>query len=144
MARIQSTLLAAASTLAACASTSELLQRACETVVPHLGFERAAVYRRGERPELLLLATRGWESRELLSSTLSVKQVDSLLVSADEQFGCWLLDAHQLFSVSPYDRERSRRNGRGAAAWGDDCLVVPIRDATGSLSGLIVVEDPID
>jgi hypothetical protein len=53
MARIQSTLLAASSMLAACASTSELLHRACATIVPHLGFERAAAYRRGEHPELL-------------------------------------------------------------------------------------------
>jgi diguanylate cyclase (GGDEF)-like protein len=144
MACIQSTLLAASSTLAACTSTSQLLQRACETVVPHLGFERAAAYRRSEHPELLLSATHGWESRELLSSTLSITDVDSLLAGADEHFGCWLLDAQQLFPTVPSPGERSRRNGRGAAAWRDCCLVVPIRDPTGSLSGLIVVEDPAD
>ena len=59
MARIQSTLLAASSTLAACASTSELLHCACATIVPHLGFERAAAYRRREQSQLLLSAAEG-------------------------------------------------------------------------------------
>jgi diguanylate cyclase (GGDEF)-like protein len=143
MARIQSTLLAASSTLAACVSTAELLHRACETIVPHLGFERAAAYRRGEAPGLLLSATEGWESRELLSSTLSIEHTEALLIPATEHFGCWLLAADRLFSATA-PGERSRRNGRGAAAWRDYCLVVPVRDAKGSLSGLIVVEDPID
>jgi hypothetical protein len=101
MARIQSTLLAASSTLAACASTAELLQRACATIVPHLGSERAAAYRRGEHPELLLSATGGWQSRELLSSTLSIEHFETLLVPTTEHFGCWLLDARQLFSATP-------------------------------------------
>jgi diguanylate cyclase (GGDEF)-like protein len=144
VARIQSTLLVASSTLAACASTSELLQETCETIVPHLGFERAAAYRRGGNAELLLSATGGWQSRELLASTLSIVQVETLLISADEHFGCWLLDARQLCAATPSAGERSARNGRGPAAWRDHCLVVPVRDARGSLSGLIVVEDPID
>jgi diguanylate cyclase (GGDEF)-like protein len=143
MAGIQSTLLAASSTLAACISAAELLQRACETIVPHLGFERAAAYHLGEPSELVLSATEGWESRELLSSTLSIEHLETILIPPTEHVGCWLVHADQLFSATA-PAERSRRNGRGAAAWRDDCLVVPIRDAGGSLSGLIVVEDPID
>ena len=144
MARIQSALLTASSTLAACASVSELLQRACETIVPHLGFERAAAYRRGEHPQLLLSATGGWQSREPLPSTLSVEHVEALLTATTEHVGCWLLDARRLFSTAPSHAARSDRNGRGPMAWRDFCLAVPIRDDGGSLSGLIVVEDPID
>jgi diguanylate cyclase (GGDEF)-like protein len=145
-ARIQSTLLEASSTLAACASTSELLQRACATVVPHLGFERAAAYRRGRRHQLLLGATRGWKSREALSSTLAIENLEVLLAPEQEHFGCWLLPAEHLFSSlpDPIGGVRSRRNGRGPAAWHDHCLVAPMRGSDGSLSGLIVVEDPTD
>jgi diguanylate cyclase (GGDEF)-like protein len=144
VARIQSTLLSASSTLAACASTFELLQRACDTIVPRLGFERAAAYRRGERQQLLLTATGGWASRELLSSTLSTANVETMLISEAEHVGCWLLDARRLFPAAVPDGERSQRNGRGAAAWQDTCLVIPTRDAEGSISGLVVVEDPVD
>ena len=76
--------------------------------------------------------------------TPSIEHIEALLIAADEHFGCWLLDGHELFSASPSDAERSQRNGRGAAAWHDHCLVVPMRDQRGSLNGLIVVEDPID
>jgi diguanylate cyclase (GGDEF)-like protein len=59
-----------------------------------------------------------------------------------EHAGCWLLPAARLFGDS--DGERSRRNGRGAAAWNDHCLTLALTGDNGVLRGLLVVEDPID
>jgi diguanylate cyclase (GGDEF)-like protein len=41
-------------------------------------------------------------------------------------------------------QERSARNGRGAAAWHDHCLLVPLRCDGLQLRGLIAIEDPVD
>jgi diguanylate cyclase (GGDEF)-like protein len=146
MARIVSTLLSASSTLADRNSTPELLQSACDTIVPHMGFERVAAYRAGESSQLLLAATSGWTSRHGLPRSMSMGDIETLLATETEHVGCWLLHAETLFSattgvpVAP----RSGRNGHGAAAWNEHCLAVPIRAADGSLGGLVVVEDPVD
>ncbi len=145
MARIYSALLGASSKLAGASSTMTLLQSACDTIVPHLGFERVAAYRIGDGSELLLTATSGWTSRDHLPHALPMAGVEALLSLTTEEVGCWLLEAAQLFPApAPPTASRSARNGRGPAAWGDHCLVVPVRAAGGSLGGLIVVEDPAD
>jgi diguanylate cyclase (GGDEF)-like protein len=114
--------------------------------VPRLGFERAGAYRLQGQTELLLSATAGWTSRTLLSPTLSIAHVEALLAPKSEHVGCWVLDAEELFGSPAHLPEagRSRRNGRGPAAWQECCLVVPMRHSDGSLSGLVIIEDPID
>ena len=64
------------------------------------------------------------------------------LTERPEQSGAWLLHARELFGTTP--EHRSRRNGRGPLAWQDHCLVVPWVDADGELTGMLVVEDPVD
>ncbi len=143
-ARILSLLLQTSPALSSCSTTAELFEMAGSTVVPHLGFERFAGYSI-EDGELMLCATRGWEETSMLPAALSVAEIDALLAPAHEQAGCFLGSAAELFAEIPAPvGERSARNGHGATAWQDHCLVVPCRASEGELRGLIVIEDPID
>ena len=141
--RILSLLLETSPRLSVCSSASELFELAGGTVVPELGFERFAAYL-AHGDELALTATRGWPDTSMLPATLSVDEIDALLAPAMEQAGCYLGSAAELFGeVHVPIGERSARNGRGATAWCDHCLVVPCR-SDDVLRGLIVIEDPID
>ena len=145
-ARILSLLLKSSPALSACQTSLDLLEMAADVVVPQLGFERFAGYR-ARNGQLVLETTRGWEEAApaALPATLAVQEIDALLTPGLEQAGCFLGAAAQLFpGVDTRGDERSRRNGRGATAWSDHCLVVPCRGTEGELSGLIVIEDPID
>jgi diguanylate cyclase (GGDEF)-like protein len=141
--RILSLLLETSPAFSACSSAPELFELAGGTVVPELGFERFAAYLTTDG-ELALCATRGWQDTAMLPATLSVAEIDALLAPAMEQAGCFLGSAAELFGeVHTPAGERSARNGRGATAWCDHCLVVPCR-SDDVLRGLIVIEDPID
>jgi diguanylate cyclase (GGDEF)-like protein len=144
-ARVLSLLLQSSPALAACETSSDLLEMAADIVVPQLGFERIAGYRARDG-QLVLKTTRGWEDgATALPMTLAVAEIDALLVPGLEQAGCFLGAAAQLFAGDHApEEERSRRNGHGATAWSDHCLVVPCRGTRGELNGLIVIEDPVD
>jgi diguanylate cyclase (GGDEF)-like protein len=156
--RMLSQLLAASPALSACSTPGELLQTACATVVPHLGFERIAAYYLRDEDTLELVATRGWKAPAPLAETLAITDIEALLATHPERAGCWLLDAGVELDEServradergrvgerPAEGERSRRNGRGLAAWSDHRLIVPSRGGDGLLHALIVVEDPND
>lgn len=143
--RMLSQLLGASPALSACATTTMLLETASDMVVPRLGFERIAAYERHDADTLELAATRGWESAASLPPALTVRRLEQLLTHQREHAGCWLLLAAELFG-DPADglASRSRKNGRGLAAWDEHCLVVPCRGDSGRLRGLIVIEDPAD
>ena len=141
--RILSQLLAASPALSACSTTVSLLETACDTVVPRLGFERISAYRVGDDDGLDLCASRGWVSEAGLAVKLSLSQVEALLTPDREHAGCWLVGSAELFDAGPV-RTRSRRNGRGLSAWHDNCLVIPCRGDAGRLQALIVIEDPTD
>jgi diguanylate cyclase (GGDEF)-like protein len=143
-ARVLSLLLETSPALLSCSTTAELFEMAGRTVVPHLGFERFAAYS-VEDESCVLSSTRGWEDTAQLPAILPVAEIDELLAPAHEQAGCFIGSAAELFSdiATPKDG-RSRRNGHGANAWSDHCIVVPCRADHGGLRGLIVIEDPTD
>ncbi len=91
--RMLSQLLAASPALSACSTPRELLETACATVVPHLGFERIAAYYQQDEETLELVATRGWETTEPLAATLDIAELEALLATHREHAGCWLLDS---------------------------------------------------
>ena len=147
-ARILSLVLASSPSLSMCQTARDLMEMAGSILVPELGFERFAGYliREGR---LVLDTTRGWEHPAPLPPTLGVCEIDALLTPAREQAGCFLGAAAPMFTAGGAgagagDEPRSRRNGRGATAWNDHCLVVPCRGGAGELHGLIVIEDPLD
>jgi diguanylate cyclase (GGDEF)-like protein len=141
--RILSLLLETSPRFSGCATATELFELAGSTVIPELGFERFAAYL-ATGADLSLCATRGWEDTAMLPATLSIREIDSLLAPSMEHAGCFLGSAAELFGdIRVPVGERSARNGRGATAWCDHCLVVPCRSGE-ELRGLIVIEDPID
>ncbi|MEA2211084.1 MAG: hypothetical protein QOF83_1032 [Solirubrobacteraceae bacterium] len=148
--RMLSQLLAASPTLSACSTPAELLETACATVVPNLGFERIAAYYLVDDETLELTATRGWDPPAPLASAIDVDDVETLLSTYPEHAGCWLLDSEVPLPgagatlAGGHDSRRSRRNGRGPAAWNDHRLVVPSRGDDGLVHAVIVVEDPFD
>jgi diguanylate cyclase (GGDEF)-like protein len=143
--RMLSALVAASTALSTCATQEELLHVACETVVPHLGFERLAAYTVASDESLWLSAHRGWPAPAPLSASLDVERTEALLNPERGHAGCWLLKTSELLGdvVIP-GQQRSGRNGCGAAAWQEHCLVVPSRGDDGSLRTLMVLEDPFD
>lgn len=143
--RMLSQLLGISPALSACTTALGVLEAACDTVVPHLGFERVAAYRAHDGTSLELQVVRGWDSPALLADALDIGRLEALLAPDRERAGCWLMSADELFAqtgVAP--GARSQRNGRGALAWSDNCLVVPFRGDSESLRGLLVIEDPVD
>jgi sugar diacid utilization regulator len=142
-ARMNADMVRASARVAACASEGELGEVLCEAIIEHLGFERVATYRIGSAEELELRRTRGWDSRELLVPSLPVTAIKRLVSGEGERSGTSLVHASALFP-EPADGVRSRRNGRGAFGWNDGCLLVPIRQGADELTGVIVVEDPVD
>jgi diguanylate cyclase (GGDEF)-like protein len=143
--RMLSSLVTASTALSTCVAHDETLRVVCNTVVPHLGFERVAAYSMGVEERLRLTAHRGWPPPAPLSSSLDPARLEALLDPARERAGCWLLSAAEVFTdVSWPEGLRSARNGAGAAAWNEYCLVVPIRSDDGSLRSVLVIEDPAD
>jgi len=140
-ARVLSLLLETFPALPVAPTVEELLQLAVRTIVPGLGFERCTVYL-AEGPELVLRAAAGWEEPGPLRDRLVVAEIEPLLDPVREQAGCFLGSARELFGQHP--GQRSRRNGRGATAWSDHCLLVPCLCVDGALLGLFVIEDPLD
>jgi hypothetical protein len=140
-ARVLSLLLETSPALLTAPTLEELLQLAVRTIVPELGFERCAAYV-AEGSTLVLRACAGWDDRSLLTDRLRVGRVEPLIDPSRGQAGCFLGSAHELFG--DHGGERSRRNGRGATAWSDHCLLVPCRGVDGALRGLFVIEDPLD
>jgi diguanylate cyclase (GGDEF)-like protein len=139
-----SQLLGASPALSASATEDALLAEVCDAIVPNLGFERAAAYHLGPTGALQLSVSRGWDSRTLLSESVTLPLVESLLTGEREHAGCWLVSAEDLFGARAGGDKRSRRNGRGPAAWRNCCLLAPFRDGGGAISGLVVIEDPLD
>jgi diguanylate cyclase (GGDEF)-like protein len=142
--RMLSLLLETSPALSTCTRTSELLELAGRTVVPELGFERFAAYWIDDGV-LELCAKQGWQDERLLAHTLEADRVAQMLAPRHEHAGCFLLPANDFFpDQQGAPGERSARNGRGAAAWGDHCLLIPVHDEEEMLCGLVVIEDPID
>jgi hypothetical protein len=128
-----------------CGSRQELYGLMTTALVPEFGFERAAVYVAGRFGGFTRTAQSGWGpgAPELLE-TLDAAIIAEALSPARERAGCWLMPAIALFGADRLPRPRSRRNGYGPRAWSDHCLAVPWHQAAGELTGIVIVEDPID
>jgi hypothetical protein len=143
-ARILSLLLTIGPSMSTCETARDLLEMAASVVVPQLGFERFAGYLVCDGA-LVLNTTRGWVDPAPLPRTLAVSEIEALLTPSLEQAGCFLGAAAPQFAADgAAGEDRSRRNGRGATAWDEHCLVIPCRGGGRELHGLVVIEDPVD
>ncbi len=129
-------------------TTGEMLDAVCHGIRDALGFEKVAVALEGEQRMLELRSTVGMTDEELARlSRVPLDAVAPLLDPALECDGVVLLERGEAQArVDPSLRGASfgRLNGRGARAWEQHVLIVPLRDREGGLEGAVWVDDPRD
>jgi diguanylate cyclase (GGDEF)-like protein/putative nucleotidyltransferase with HDIG domain len=126
----------------------EMLDAVCHGIRDALGFEKVAVALEGEQKMLELRSTVGMTDDELARlSRVPLDAVAPLLDPAVERDGVVLLergDAQARVDPSLRGASFGRLNGRGARAWDNHVLIVPLRDREGGLEGAVWVDDPRD
>jgi diguanylate cyclase (GGDEF)-like protein/putative nucleotidyltransferase with HDIG domain len=126
----------------------EMLDAVCHGIRDALGFEKVAVALEGEQRMLELRSTVGMTEDELARlSRVPLDAVAPLLDPALERDGVVLLerdDAQARVDPSLRGASFGRLNGRGARAWDNHVLIVPLRDREGALEGAVWVDDPRD
>jgi diguanylate cyclase (GGDEF)-like protein len=126
----------------------EMLDAVCVGIRDALGFQKVVVALEGEEAEIFSLrAVVGMaaEERERLSA-VPVAAVAPMLDEL-ERDGIVFTErevAEERVDPSLHDASMSRLNGRGARAWDQHVLLVPLRDRDGRLEGAIWADDPID
>jgi diguanylate cyclase (GGDEF)-like protein len=141
-------LLAVSSQLAASPTIDAILPAVGQAIRDALGFQNVSI-------ELLdpatgrfaTQATVGWEPGDrVLELAMTLAEIEPLLDSAYEIEGCYLLppdEAKRLLKPSQVVYSSSH-NGRGAAAWQNHWLLVPLRDRRGAVIGVIWADEPED
>jgi diguanylate cyclase (GGDEF)-like protein/putative nucleotidyltransferase with HDIG domain len=126
----------------------EMLDAVCHGIGDALGFEKVAVALEDEHHMLELRSTVGMTGDELARlSRVPLEAVAPLLDPALERDGVVLLErgeAQQRVDPSLRGASFGRLNGRGARAWEQHVLIVPLRDREGRLEGAVWVDDPRD
>jgi diguanylate cyclase (GGDEF)-like protein len=134
-------LLEASTRFSECQSYREVLETACEALVPGLGFERVAIYF-GEGNGSIPLAMATFDEAAV-AKTLELPVFELFSDRAREVGGCWMAPA-QAVHGSAHGELRSRRNGAGKLGWSDDVLLAPVFDGDGAPRLVFVIEDPIN
>jgi diguanylate cyclase (GGDEF)-like protein/putative nucleotidyltransferase with HDIG domain len=126
----------------------EMLDAVCVGIRDALGFQKVVVSLEGEQPGILAMrAVVGMprEERERLAE-VPVAAVAPLLDEL-ERDGVVFTErevAEERVDPSLHEVSMSRLNGRGARAWDQHVLLVPLRDREGRLEGAVWADDPID
>jgi diguanylate cyclase (GGDEF)-like protein len=126
----------------------EMLDAVCTGVSDALGFEKVVVALENESGILDLRAHLGMTGEELERlGGLPMAAISSLLDPALEREGVIFIereDAQARVDPELRDASHSRLNGRGARAWDNHVLLVPLRDREGRLEGALWADDPAD
>jgi diguanylate cyclase (GGDEF)-like protein/putative nucleotidyltransferase with HDIG domain len=127
----------------------EMLDAVVVGVRHALGFQRVVVSLEDESPGILAMrAYIGMSDDELARlERVPMTAIAPLIEPELERDGVVLLerdDANARVDPSLHGASFSSRNGRGARAWVDHVLLVPLRDRDGRLEGVMWVDDPID
>jgi diguanylate cyclase (GGDEF)-like protein len=134
-------LLGASTRFSECQTHREVLETACEALVPGLGFERVAIYF-GEGTDSIPLAIATFDE-VAIAKTLEIPIFELLRDRTREVGGCWMASA-QAVHGSAHGELRSKRNGAGRFGWSDDVLLAPVFDADGAPRLVFAIEDPIN
>jgi diguanylate cyclase (GGDEF)-like protein len=140
-------LLAVSSWLANAPTIELILSGVCHAIRDALGFLNVSIDLADPLTgKIAPRAAVGWElADDAVKAELTLADLARLLDPADEIEGCFLLsraEAEERLGIRI--TSSSRRNGRGPHAWIDHCLVVPLRDRTGTPIGVIWVDEPED
>lgn len=119
----------------------EVLETACEALVPGLGFERVAIYF-GEGDSSLPLAIASFEEGAI-AKTLELPIFELFRDRTRAVAGCWMASA-QAVHGSAQEELRSKRNGAGKFGWSDDVLLAPVFNEEGAPRLVFAIEDPIN
>jgi diguanylate cyclase (GGDEF)-like protein/putative nucleotidyltransferase with HDIG domain len=129
-------------------TVSEMLDAVCHGVRDALGFEKVVVSIEDETGVLEMRATVGMPEDELARlRRVPRAMVAALLDPSLERDGVVLLErdaAHQRVDPALHGASYGRLNGRGAHAWDNHVLLVPLRDREGALEGVVWVDNPRD
>lgn len=134
-------LLEAATRFSECRTYREVLETACEALIPGLGFERAAVYF-GEGIGAVPLALTTFD-QVAIAPTLQFSVLEVFRDRTREVGRCWLVPAETVHGPS-HGEVRSKRNGAGRFGWSDDVLLAPVFDIDGAPRLVFAIEDPIN
>jgi diguanylate cyclase (GGDEF)-like protein len=126
----------------------EMLDAVCTGVSDALGFEKVVLALANERGVFDLRAHRGMPAEELerLDGT-PLEAIAPILDPSLEREGVIFIgreDAAARVDPALRDATFSRNNGRGARAWDNHVLIVPLRDREGGLEGAMWVDNPAD
>jgi diguanylate cyclase (GGDEF)-like protein len=126
----------------------EMLDAVCTGIREALGFEKVVVSIEDEGGILEMRSTVGMPEDELARlRRVPLASVARLLEPSLERDGVVLLereDAHKRVDPSLHGASFGRLNGRGARAWDNHVLLVPLRGREGALEGVVWVDDPRD
>jgi diguanylate cyclase (GGDEF)-like protein len=128
-------------------SADAIMQRVCVGVRDALGFQNVLVLVTDqETTRLSVGAAVGWDGEKVLTQTALLSDLDPLFDPAFEIEGCFLIpndEAERRISrvQMPY---ASKMNGRGSRAWNRHWLLVPLRDASDAIIGVLSADEPED
>jgi diguanylate cyclase (GGDEF)-like protein len=129
-------------------SSAEILRRVCTGISDALHFRNVcAALVDPESGAVVPHASAGWHLEELLQREIpTLTQIEPLLDDACLREGCYLLTHEEARArlASDVDVYPSQLNGRGPWAWNRHWLIVPLRDGSGALLGVIWVDNPSD
>jgi PAS domain S-box-containing protein len=139
-------LLAVSARLTESTDSSELLEHVCAAISESLGFSRVAVQLLDDSGSHRTVATAGFGPGENVGRPLTADQLERLLRPEFDVNGCYVINDEAAHALLP-DRKggyRSQRDGRGAYAWNNHWLFVPLYDRRSRRIGYIWVDDPVD
>lgn len=134
-------LLGASSRFSECKSHRQILETACEVLIPGLGFEAVAIYFERHN-DSLPLAIATFDSA-VISQTLDAPVFDVFRDGTREVGGCWMVPA-QMVHGTTFELLRSTHNGVGRLGWFNDVLLAPVFDDDGVPRLVFAIEDPVN
>jgi PAS domain S-box-containing protein len=131
--------------LTAPVSSKAVLDAVAHGIARSLGFGKVCVLLR-EGEMFVPSSLYGWDPKHpAVNIRLSLVDIERQLEPRFETEGCYLLTHEEAtFRFTAGSEYASRMNGRGPWSWQRHCLLAPLYDEVGELSGLIWADDPDD
>jgi diguanylate cyclase (GGDEF)-like protein len=129
--------------LSACTTIEQLQELVLNTLTGQFGFQRAAIYRRGEQGIPVQVAARGWDSGAPALKPRWSSILDRFGGTDTTGVKSLLLDAVELYGEDAGLGDRGSDSGRGPRSWRNHCLVIPWKVDEDDFAGVVVLQDPV-
>jgi diguanylate cyclase (GGDEF)-like protein/putative nucleotidyltransferase with HDIG domain len=140
-------LLGLTASLAERRTIDEMLDAVCVGIRDALGFQKVVVALEDEPGMLRMRSVVGMSDEEIERLSVVPTAAVGPMLDELEEDGIVFTEretAEARVDPSLHDASMSRLNGRGARAWDQHVLLVPLRDRDGRLEGAVWADDPID